>query len=216
MTDIKISKMLDIPVKTLADWRKKSSKRNKLYTFLSKMDTIDAQEINDRDIEKDEDSAFSSSAKSVILQKSWFNTDLLWSSADGQRIGVDRLITVYMSKPEQRNTDKLVKLFGAKRVKAVVDKNLNNSDFEFIRLTANKQIDYENRALKISRQNKNIKVNLVKLSKVLRGASQETIDRIYCKIGETPIVEATKMFKPKYPDTMVVNKQVEYAKSRVV
>ena len=51
---------------------------------------------------------------------------------------------------------------------------------------------------------------------MLRGASQETIDRIYSKIGEIPIVEATKMFKPKYPDTMIVKKQLEYAKSRAV
>jgi len=29
--------MLDIPLKTLAYWKKESSKRNKLYAFLSKM-----------------------------------------------------------------------------------------------------------------------------------------------------------------------------------
>mgnify|MGYP006883097033 CR=1 FL=1 len=156
MTDIEISKILDIPVKTLADWKKKSSKRNKLYGFLSKIETKEAEGIDTRDVGVDEASVFSSSAKSVILQKKWFNTDLLWSSADGQRIGVDRLITVYMSKPEQRNTDKLVKLFGAKRLKTVIDKNFNNSDFELIRMSANKQIDYENRALNVSKVKKNI------------------------------------------------------------
>jgi len=216
MTDIEISKMLNIPLKTLADWKKESSKRNKLYAFLSKMGIEEAHMINARDIEKEEVSTFSGVAKSVILKKSWFKTDLLWSSADGQRIGIDRLITVYMSKPEQRNTDQLVKLFGAKRVKAVIDKNFNNSDFEFVRKVANEQVDYENRALKVATVKRNITVNPVKLSRVLRGASQETIDRIYSKVGETPIVEATKMFKPKYPDTMIVKKQVEYAKSRAV
>ena len=216
MTDVEISKMLDIPLKTLADWKKKSSKRNKLYAFLSKMGTEEAQMINARDIEKEEASTFSSSAKSVVLKKSWFKTDLLWSSADGQRIGIDRLITAYMSKPEQRNTDKLIRLFGAQRVKAVIDKNFNNSDFEFVRRTANEQVNYENRVLKVSKIKKNITVNPLKLSRVIRGASQETIDRIYSKVGETPIVEATKMFKPKYPDTMIVKKQVEYAKSRTV
>lgn len=215
MSDVEISKMLDIPLKTLADWKKKSSKRNKLYVFLSKMGIEEAQMINTREIDKEKASIFSSSAKSVVLKKSWFKTDLLWSSADGQRIGIDRLITAYMSKPEQRNTDKLVKLFGAKRVKAVIDKNFNNNNFEFIRKTANEQVNYENRALKVSKIKKNITVNPLKLSRVLRGASQQTIDRIYSKVGETPIVEAIKMFKPKYPDTMIVKKQVEYAKSRV-
>jgi len=216
MTDIEISKMLEIPLKTLADWKKESSKRNKLYAFLSKMGREEAHMINARDIEKEEVSTFSSAAKSVILKKSWFKTDLLWSSADGQRIGIDRLITLYMSKAEQRNTDQLVRLFGAKRVKAVIDKNFNNSDFEVVRRVANEQVDYENRALKVATVKRNIRVNPVKLSRVLRGASQETIDHIYSKVGETPIVEATKMFKPKYPDTMIVKKQVEYAKSRAV
>jgi len=107
-------------------------------------------------------------------------------------------------------------MFPVSIIFAVIDKNFNNSDFEFVRKVANEQVDYENRALKVATVKRNITVNPVKLSRVLRGASQETIDRIYSKVGETPIVEATKMFKPKYPDTMIVKKQVEYAKSRAV
>ena len=51
MTDFEIAKMLEIPLKTLADWKGKKSKRNKLYVFLSKMSLEESQKVDRRELE---------------------------------------------------------------------------------------------------------------------------------------------------------------------
>lgn len=217
MTDLEITNILDIPTKTLADWKKKESKRNSLYDFLSKINPEEATSIDARKAPLKSKSKFSDKAKSVTLQKDWFHTDLLWSGVDGQRIGIDRLITIYMNNPDQRNTDSLLKLFGPKRVEAVVDKNFNiTSDTQVVKSIALEQIHYGYKKVKALKRDKEIKINPLKLSKVLRNASQKRIDMIFSRIGEELMIEASKTFKPKYPASMIVQKQIEYTKSKLI
>ena len=45
MTQIEISKYLDIPFATLNDWKQEDSNRNKLYELLSNLDTQEVGKI---------------------------------------------------------------------------------------------------------------------------------------------------------------------------
>lgn len=215
MTDLEITKTLSIPSSTLSDWKNNKSNRNSLYYFLSKITLEEALEIDGREILKENTPIFSEKAKAVKLNKKWFYTDLLWSSGDGQRIGVERLITIYMSKPEQRNTDALVNLFGKKRVKYVVEKNFGfNDKTKRIKPIALKQVEYSDRVFYKPTSKIERKINFYKLAKVLKNASQKAVDSMYCRIGEELILEATKIYAPKYPDSLVVEKKLEYAVRR--
>jgi len=214
MKDIEISRMLDIPSNTVADWSKTKSKRNKLYKFLSKMKLDEAKTINSRKNITYDKPKFSKKAKTVKLDKSWFYTDLLWSSGNEQRIGINRIISIYMSNPEQRNTDSLLKLFGAERIETVIN---NNFDFDnrtkSVKTTALEQVRYGFAPIKIKHKRKLV-INTDKLSKQLTGATQKRIDSIVSKVDKNTILEAAH--KVRFPESYVIEDKIEYAIGKIV
>jgi len=214
MTDIEISKILDIPSNTIADWSKTKSKRNKLYSFLSKMKLDEVKKINSRKNKTDDKPKFSKKAKSVKLDKSWFYTDLLWSSGNEQRIGINRIISIYMSNPEQRNTDSLIKLFGADRIETVINDNFDfDNRTKSVKTTALEQVHYGFAPIKRKYKRKLV-INTDKLSKQLTGATQKRIDRIVSKVDKNIILEAAR--KVSFPQSYAIEDKIEYAIGKIV
>ena len=214
MTDIEISKILDIPSNTVADWSKIKSKRNKLYTFLSKMNLDEMNTINSRKIDSGKKPKFSKKAKTVKLDKSWFYTDLLWSSGNEQRIGINRIISVYMSSPEQRNTDALIKLFGAERIETVINDNFDfDNRTKSVKTTALEQVRYGFAPIK-RKDKRKLVINTDKLSKQLRGASQKRIDAIVSKVDKSTILEAA--CKVGFPQSYAIEDKIEYAIGKLI
>lgn len=74
-----------------------------------------------------------------ILNKSLFHYPLFWSSQDGAEISPINLITVYMTRPNQRDTDTLCKLFNPSDIKNIIDKNIDNATTIN---EAHRQVDY--------------------------------------------------------------------------
>ncbi|MFT5659914.1 MAG: hypothetical protein ACI9TV_000547 [Sulfurimonas sp.] len=214
MTDVEISNMLDIPSNTVSDWSKTKSKRNTLYTFLSKMNLDEVKTIDSRKNKIDNEPKFNKKAKTVKLDKSWFYTDLLWSSGNEQRIGINRIISIYMSNPQQRNTDSLIKLFGAERIETVINKNFDFDDrTKNVKATALEQVHYGFTPIKIENRKKLV-INTDKLSKQLTGASQKRIDSIVSKVGKSIILEAAK--KVRFPESYIIEDKIEYAIGKII
>lgn len=214
MTDIEMSKMLDIPSNTVADWSKTKSKRHKLYNFLLKMKLDEVNTINSRKNKTSNEPKFSKKAKTVKLDKSWFHTDLLWSSGNNQRIGINRIISIYMSNPEQRNTDTLIQLFGADRIETVINENFDFDDkTKSVKETALDQVQYGFAPIKIKSQQAAV-IDIDKLSKQLRGATQKKIDRIVSKVDKTTILEAAN--KVSFPESYVIEDKIEYAIGKII
>ncbi len=214
MTSLEISKMLDIPPNTIADWSKKKSKRNTLYAFLLKMEPEEAKKINSRKLKNNDKAKFNKNAKTVKLDKSWFSTDLLWSSGNDQRIGINRIITIYMSNPDQRNTDSLIKLFGAERIETVINDNFDfDNKTKSVKSTALEQVHYGFPPIKRKYKRKLV-INTDKLSKQLSGASQKRIDRIVSKVDKNTILEAAH--KVRFPESYAIEDKIEYAIGKIV
>jgi len=216
MIDNEISEILNIPSNTLADWSKQKSKRNPLYVFLSKLELDEAKKIDSRKLKTTDELKFSKKAKTVKLDKSWFYTDLLWSSGDSQRIGINRLISIYMSNPDQRNTDSLIKLFGKKRIEEVIE---NNFDFDEstrrVKEVALEQVHYGFTYIKKDRlKDTSFTIDTDKLAKQLIGASQKRIDKIVANIDRDVLLEATH--KIKFPDSYAVEDKIQYAIGKMI
>ena len=210
MTDFEIAKMLEIPLKTLADWKGKKSKRNKLYVFLSKMSLDEAQKIDRRELEIEQNTKFSPNAKWVKLDKSWFFTDLLWSSGNGQRIAVDTIIVVYMSNPDQRNTDVLIDLFGVERLEKVVNKHFDFDDFsKRTKPVALAQIRYGRKKVFRKSSEADLKIDIDKLAKVLKRATQKRIDAIVSRVDKDIVLEAAE--KNEFPESFIIEDKVMYS-----
>ncbi|MDQ1340865.1 MAG: hypothetical protein QG567_2023 [Campylobacterota bacterium] len=214
MTDFEIAKMLEIPLKTLADWKGKKSKRNRLYGFLSKMSLDEAQKIDKRELEIEQKTKFSPDAKWVKLDKSWFFTDLLWSSGNGQRIAVDTIIVVYMSNPDQRNTDVLIDLFGVERLEKVVNKHFDFDDSsKRVKPVALAQIRYGCKKVFKKSSIVGLKIDTDKLAKVLKRATQKRIDAIVSRVDKSIVLEAAK--KNEFPESYSLKSKIKYALKKI-
>ncbi len=155
---------------------------------------------------------FSPKAKSVKLDKSWFSGDLLWSYGDGKRIGIDHLIVIYMLKPYQRNTDKLVTLFGKERVARCIQNNLKDTRTKNAALL---QLKYacHNTTTNRASIGKHRVFNSDKMIEVMRKGSQKQIDHIYNRIGAKRMVEIAKLADTKFVSKTIIQK-VKYAEEK--
>ena len=216
MTDLQISDLLNIPHNTLADWSKEKSNRNFLYTFLTKITIDEANEIDARELSLNNEPIFSKKAKTVKLDKTWFYTDLLWSSGDQQRIGINRLISIYMSNPDQRNTDVLIKLFGKSRIRETINKYFDfNDDTKNVKELAQEQLEYGFTYIKKdSKKSKNIIIDTEKLAKQLINASQKRIDKIASYIDKEILLEAAQ--KVRFPQSYAVEDKIQYAIGKII
>lgn len=207
-----ILETFNLSISTLRDWSKKSSSKHKLFLHLRSLPSKNGS-IQDSEVKSDDtEPMFDPKAKTVKLDKSWFFTDMLWSSRDGVRIGIDRLITIYMNNPYQQHTDRLVDLFGRKRVERCVKGHIKDPATRLIGL---QQLEYAGAHTRLNKASMKIerKLKTDKLLKVMYEASQKQIDRMYNRLG------AKKMYvvadQADYLDTSLpIRQKIEYADRR--
>lgn len=118
MTTAEITKMFHIADSTLSDWES-NPKRQKLLTLLRTI-SLDEAEIYLQP--KNTPPKFSQKTRFVKLRKEWFSIDLLWSRQDHSLIEINSLISIYLSTPNQEDTQALIRLFGIERVHTILMK----------------------------------------------------------------------------------------------
>lgn len=137
MTTAQIRQIFHISDSTLSDWES-NPKRQKLLTLLRSMSVDEAQSYLQP---KNIPSKFSPKTRFIKLRKEWFIIDLLWSRQNRSLIEINTLISVYLSTPNQNDTETLLRLFGIERVRSVLSKlkeNMAEEDYN----EAQEQIDF--------------------------------------------------------------------------
>ncbi len=126
MTTAEITKMFQIADSTLSDWES-NPKRQKLLALLR---TISLDEAEKYIQPKNIPPKFSPKTRFVKLRKEWFSIDLLWSRQDHSLIEINSLIGIYLSTPNQEDTQTLIRLFGIERVRSILIKLENTMPLE--------------------------------------------------------------------------------------
>ena len=110
MTQQQISKLLDVPDRTLRDWKKS---RQRLYSLL---ESLDYNESKDRINAVDVDDV-------VIFDPSLYSHNLFWQTNEQSEQNVYAIISNYLSSMNTRDIQELCEQFGKNIVKSVlVDK----------------------------------------------------------------------------------------------
>ena len=127
MTVTEVIELLDIPYTTFQDWNKIGHKKYQLTLLLLGLDKKTASEILSKQKENLKTiPKYKETTREVVLQKKWFDIDLFWTTADHTKLDIKNIISIYMDRASQRNTDKLCELFGYKRVHNIVEKYIKN------------------------------------------------------------------------------------------
>lgn len=126
MTTAEITKMFQVADSTLSDWES-NPKRQKLLTLLRTMSLDEAEEYLQP---KNRPPKFSPKTRFVKLKKEWFRIDLLWSRQDHSLIEINSLIWIYLSTPNQEDTQALIRLFGIERVRSILMKQKDTMPIE--------------------------------------------------------------------------------------
>jgi hypothetical protein len=114
-----IQNILDIPDSTLSDWDK-NPKRKKLMKLLRSLDVKTTHILLEKE---DFTPKYSPYTRKIKLDKSLFKKDLLHSRENSSIIDIDNLISIYLKQPNQDDTNTLLYLFGAARVRKILQKN---------------------------------------------------------------------------------------------
>lgn len=118
VTTVEITQTFQIADSTLSDWES-NPKRKNLLTLLRAMSLEEAENyLNSQKIPP----KFSTKTRFIKLKKEWFSIDLLWSRQDRSVVEINSLISVYLSTPNQDDSEVLIRLFGIERVKTVLMK----------------------------------------------------------------------------------------------
>jgi len=120
MTTSEIKNMFGIASSTLSDWGRNPDKE-KLAMLLRAIGSSTASELIQRQSAAPK---YSFVTRRIKLDKKEFRRDLLWSIQDGDVVEIDKIITLYLDHPDQDDTDTMLKLFGAERLKKVAKKQL--------------------------------------------------------------------------------------------
>lgn len=137
MTTAEITNFFHIADSTLSDWES-NPKRQKLLALLR---TISLDEAEKYVQPQNVPPKFSPKTRFIKLRKEWFTIDLLWSRQNRSPIEINTLISIYLSTPNQEDTEALIRLFGIERVMAVLmklKKTIPSEDFK----EAHEQIDF--------------------------------------------------------------------------
>lgn len=137
MTTSQITQIFHISDSTLSDWES-NPKRQKLLLLLRSMTLDEAQSYLQP---KNIPSKFSPKTRFIKLRKEWFTIDLLWSRQDRSLIEINTLISIYLSTPNQNDTQTLLRLFGIERVRSVLSKLQETMSVEDYN-EAHEQIDF--------------------------------------------------------------------------
>lgn len=126
MTTAEITQFFHIADSTLSDWES-NPKRQKLLTLLRTMSLDEAEEYLQP---KNTPPKFSPKTRFVKLRKEWFSIDFLWSRQDHALIEINSLISIYLSTPNQEDTQTLIRLFGIERVRTILMKQKDTMPIE--------------------------------------------------------------------------------------
>lgn len=126
MTTAEITQLFQLADSTLSDWES-NPKRQKLLTLLR---TISLDEAKQYLQPQNVPPKFSSKTRFIKLRKEWFSIDLLWSRQDHSLIEINSLISIYLSTPNQEDTQTLIRLFGIERVRSILMKLRNTMPVE--------------------------------------------------------------------------------------
>lgn len=132
-----MQEILNIPDSTLGDWDN-NPKRRKLMKLLRALKKEDALKLLQ---EENFTPKYSPLTRKIKLNKSLFHKDLLFSREDGSPIEIDTLIATYLKTPNQKDTNTLLYIFGAARLKKVLEKiksYIDMKDYD----EAQEQIEY--------------------------------------------------------------------------
>jgi len=110
MTQQQISKILDVPDRTLRDWKKS---RHRLYNLLESLDYDETKKkINVVDIND-----------TIIFDSTEYSTNLFWQTNKSSKQKVYAIISNYLSTMSKNDIKKICNEFGKNMVKSVlVDK----------------------------------------------------------------------------------------------
>ena len=110
MIQQQISKLLDVPDRTLRDWKKS---RQRLYTLLESLEYDEAKEkINAVDVDD-----------VIIFDPTIYSHNLFWQTNEQSEQNVYTIISNYLSSMNEHDIKKLCEQFGKNMVKSVlVDK----------------------------------------------------------------------------------------------
>jgi len=107
MTQQQISKLLDVPDRTLRDWKKS---RQRLYNLLESLEYNDVKEkINAVDVDD-----------SVIFDPRFYSQNLFWQTNEISQQNVYAIISNYLSTMNNNDIKTLCSKFGKNMVKSVL------------------------------------------------------------------------------------------------
>ena len=107
MTQQQISKLLDVPDRTLRDWKKS---RQRLYTLLESLDYDEAKEkINAVDVDD-----------VIIFNSKDYSHNLFWQTNEQSEQKVYSIISKYLSSMNDNDVQTLCSQFGKSLVKSVL------------------------------------------------------------------------------------------------
>lgn len=135
----------------------------------------------------------------VKLKKALFDIDLLWSIQDASDISVAKLLHVYLARPNQKDVNTLVELFGSERVNATLERmrtHLNISDFN----EAADQVAY---AIDPNRYSK-----VVTLEQFFAKPTQRDADQLLKHYGPDEIAAAALNHRLPFPRRFEIEKMI--------
>ena len=108
MTQLQISKLLDVPDRTLRDWKKN---RHRLYSLLESLEYNEAKEkinvVDTNDI--------------IIFDPKAYSHNLFWQTNEQSEQKVYSIISNYLSSMNENDIIKLCSQFGKNMVKSVLN-----------------------------------------------------------------------------------------------
>lgn len=108
MTQQEISKLLDLPDRTLRDWKKN---RQRLYRLLESTDYLEAKEkINVVDLDD-----------TIVFEPNMYSYNLFWQTGERSEQKVYSIISNYLSTMQSDDVKKLCLQFGKNMVKKVLN-----------------------------------------------------------------------------------------------
>lgn len=199
-----VVKLLNIPHSTFNDWSQKEHSKYELSLLIKGLDLDEVKSI----IEKEKNKfvpKYRESTRQVVLHKSWFSIDLFWTSADKIKVDIQNIISVYMNRANQIDTDKLCQLFGFDRVLKVTQKLISN---DMNRYEALRQIEYSKSKLyNLPFDFKNELEN-----DFLKNPSQRVIDYLCQTKGFEDISHKVEISKLSLHKKLILKKMLAYYK----
>ncbi len=202
MTIKEIIQYLNIPLSTFHEWNKEGHKKYELTLLLLALPLTQVKSILEK-VKKEEKPKYSQNTRYIYLDKSQFDSDLLWTTQNKEKIKISTLIAVYMNRSTQKNSDKLCKLFGYERVRKTIEKyHENKINYQ----EAVNQLEY----YKIKKYDEVYTPTKEELENIFKNPKQRVID-YYCKnFSKEELLEKAEQQKPKYPLYSQIKNMIQY------